>query len=134
MMPESVSDRSRLARKLVALKQTVAQAITEEFFLNHPEWITRYGERGRDFCTADACFHVEFLAGAIEAGSPEAFADYLRWTARMLGARGIAAHTLEENWPSLRNIFLPSSPQTSAKHYCLFLRGVGKLAWNRPRL
>ena len=101
MMPESVSDRSRLARKLVALKQTVAQAITEEFFLNHPEWITRYGERGRDFCTADACFHVEFLAGAIEAGSPEAFADYLRWTARMLGARGIAAHTLEENLAQL---------------------------------
>jgi methanogenic corrinoid protein MtbC1 len=44
---------------------------------------------------------VDFLAGAMEAGSPEAFADYARWTARMLGARGIAAHTLEENFTQL---------------------------------
>ena len=96
-MAESVSDRFRLAQKIIAVKQSVAHAITEEFFLKHPEWETRYGERGRQFCTADACFHMEFLAGAIEAGSPEAFADYSRWTAGMLGARGIAAHTLEEN-------------------------------------
>ena len=83
------------------MKQGVAEAITDEFFLNHPEWAVRYGDRGRRFCTADTCFHVEFLAGAIEANSPEAFADYARWTARMLGARGIAAHTLEENFTQL---------------------------------
>jgi methanogenic corrinoid protein MtbC1 len=103
MMPESVSEQSRLAHKLVSLKQPVAQVITEEFFLKHPEWTARYGERGRRHCTADACFHMEFLAGAIEAGSPEAFGDYLRWTARMLGARGISAHTLEENVAQVGN-------------------------------
>jgi methanogenic corrinoid protein MtbC1 len=97
MMSESVSERFRLAEKLVSVKQNVAQAITDEFFLNHPELAVRYGENGRQFCTADVCFHVEFLAGAIEAGSPQAFGDYARWTARMLGARGIGAHTLEEN-------------------------------------
>src|SRR5271154_2335918 len=101
MMAIASSERFRLAQKVIALKQTVAQAITDEFFLNHPEWETRFGERGRQFCTSDACFHVEFLAGAIEAGSPEAFADYSRWTARMLGGRGIAAHTLEENLAQL---------------------------------
>lgn len=101
MISVSVSERFRLAQKLASVKQSVAQAITGEFFNNHPEWAVRYGERGRQFCTADACFHVEFLAGAIEAGSPEAFADYSRWTARMLGARGIAAHTLDENFAQL---------------------------------
>jgi len=100
-MTESISDRARLAQKILAVKQRVAQAISDEFFLNHPQWVTRYGPRGRQFCTDDACFHMEFLAGAIEAGSPEAFADYSRWTARMLGARGIAAHTLEENLAQL---------------------------------
>ena len=95
MMP--ISERSRLAQKLASVKYNVAQEVTDEFFLSHPEWAMRYGERGRKFCAADVCFHMEFLAGAIEAGSPEAFADYSRWTARMLGARGIAAHTLEEN-------------------------------------
>ena len=96
-MTESVSDRVHLAQKIVAVKQRVAQAISDEFFLHHPEWATRYGARGRQFCTDDACFHMDFLAGAIEAGSPEAFADYSRWTERMLAARGIAAHILEEN-------------------------------------
>jgi MerR family transcriptional regulator, light-induced transcriptional regulator len=100
-MPESASDRFQLARKLESVKQNVARAMTEEFFVNHPDWIVRYGDRGRQFCTADACFHMEFLAGAIEAGAPEAFADYSRWTARMLGARGIGAHTLDENFAQL---------------------------------
>jgi len=73
-MPETMSDRFQLARRLCSVKQNVARAITDEFFLEHPEWTVRYGERGRQFCTADACFHMDFLAGAIEADSPEAFA------------------------------------------------------------
>jgi MerR family transcriptional regulator, light-induced transcriptional regulator len=101
MTPESFSERSRIAQKLVSVKQHVAQAITDEFFLIHPEWAVRYGERGRQLCTADACFHMDFLTGAIEAGSPEAFADYSRWTARMLSARGKTAHALEENFAQL---------------------------------
>ena len=100
-MPETVSDRFQLARRLCSVKQNVAQAITDEFFLIHPEWTVRYGERGRQFCTADTCFHIDFLAGAIEADAPEAFADYSQWTARKLGARGIGAHTLEENFVQL---------------------------------
>lgn len=102
-MTETVSERFQLAQKIISVKLPVAQAISDEFFLNHPEWTARYGERGRQFCTADACFHLEFLAGAIEAGSPEAFAGYSRWTARMLGARGIAAHTLEDNLAQLED-------------------------------
>lgn len=98
MPADSVAARFHLARTLASLKPHVAEAITDEFFLNHPDWTVRYGERGRQHCTTDACFHLDFLAGAIEAGSPEAFADYARWTVRMLGARGIGAHTLEENF------------------------------------
>ena len=58
MVSENAPERFRLAQKLISVKQEIAQAITEEFFLNHPEWVVRYGERGRQFCTADACFHV----------------------------------------------------------------------------
>jgi methanogenic corrinoid protein MtbC1 len=116
MKIESLSERSRLAQKLAAVKQDVAQAMTEEFFASHPEWITRFGQRGRQLCTADACFHVDFLAGAIEANSPEAFADYSRWTGRMLGARGIGAHTLEENLAQLTThvsaVLLPEERET----------------------
>jgi len=114
MMP-SVSDRARLAQKLLSVKQAIALAITDEFFLNHPDWSVRYGERGRQFCTEDVCFHMDFLAGAVEAGSPEAYGDYSRWTARMLGARGIAAHTLEENLAQLeRHLASALLPQEHA--------------------
>lgn len=116
MMTDTVSERFRLAQKILAVKQPVAQALTHDFFLKHPDWTVRYGERGRQFCTADACFHLEFLAGAIEAGSPESFAGYARWTARMLGARGIAAHTLEENLAQLEQhlspVLLPDEMRT----------------------
>jgi len=106
-MNESAQERFQLAKKLATIKQRVAEAITSEFFLLHPDWDIRYGERGRQFCTADACFHMEFLAGAIEAGSPEAFGDYARWTAGLLRARGIAAHTLEEHLAQLEKHICP---------------------------
>jgi methanogenic corrinoid protein MtbC1 len=106
-MTQSISDSFKLAHRLLSVKQNVSQAVSDQFFLIHPEWEVRYGERGRQFCTADACFHIEFLAGAIQAGSPEAFADYARWTARMLGARGIDAHSLEENFGQLEEHLSP---------------------------
>ncbi len=106
-MTQSVSDSFKLAQRLLSVKQNVSQAVSDQFFQIHPEWEVRYGERGRQFCAADASFHIEFLAGAIQAGSPEAFADYARWTARMLGARGIDAHSLEENFAQLEGHLSP---------------------------
>ena len=106
-MTQSVSESFRLAQRLLSVKQNVSQAVSDQFFLIHPDWEVRYGERGRQFCTADSCFHIEFLAGAIQAGSPEAFADYARWTARMLAARGIDAHSLEENFAHLEEHLSP---------------------------
>jgi methanogenic corrinoid protein MtbC1 len=106
-MAQSFSERFKLAQRLLSVKQKVAQAISDRFFLVRPDLEVRYGERGRQFCTADTCFHIEFLAGAIQAGSPEAFADYVRWTARMLDARGIDAHSLEENFTQLEEHLSP---------------------------
>jgi methanogenic corrinoid protein MtbC1 len=123
-MPKTVSDRFQLARRLSSLKQNVSQAITDEFFLKHPEWAVRYGERGRQFCTADTCFHMDFLAGAIEADSPEAFSDYSQWTARMLGARGIGAHTLEENFVQLeKHLSVALLPEQHATVLAFLERG-----------
>jgi len=101
MTAKSVTERFHIGQKLTAAKQVVAQAISDEFFLQHPDWLDRYGERVRQLCKADACSHIEFLAGAIDAGSPESFASYSRWSARMLAARGIAAPTLGENFAQL---------------------------------
>jgi len=122
-MTQLVTESFRLAQRLLSAKQKVSQAVSDQFFLIHPEWEVRYGERGRQFCTADACFHIEFLAGAIQAGSPEAFADYARWTARMLGARGIDAHSLEENFAQLEKHLSPVLSPAEQTAVSTFLDG-----------
>jgi methanogenic corrinoid protein MtbC1 len=101
MPSHSTVDRSRVVQKLAAARNSIAQSVSDQFFLRHPEWLIQYGERGRQFCSKDACFHIDFLCGAMEAGSAESFADYALWTTRMLGARGIAAHTLEEHFTEI---------------------------------
>ena len=126
-MTQSVSESFMLAQRLLSVKQNVSQAVSDQFFLIHPEWEVRYGERGRKYCTADTCFHIEFLAGAIQAGSPEAFADYARWTARMLGARGMEAHSLEENFAQLEEQLFPVFSQAERETVSDFLKR-GRLA------
>jgi len=120
-MTQSVMDSFKLAQRLLSVKQHVSQAVSDQFFLFHPEWELRYGERGRQFCTADSCFHIEFLAGSIQGGAPQAFADYARWTAGMLAARGIDAHSLEENFAQIEKHLSPVLSTAELKTVSTFL-------------
>lgn len=79
----------------------VAERVTEEFLFRHPDWTERYGDAARKRGLEDAAFHLEFLAAAIESDSTSAFADYARWTSRVLQARGIAPQSLVENLEQL---------------------------------
>lgn len=96
---ETLSRRERLAlaARFADLQRPVAEAVTEEFLRRHPDWVDRYGERGRARGIEDAQFHMDFLSGALVAGEPQAFAEYVRWARRVLEARGIAADFLREN-------------------------------------
>jgi methanogenic corrinoid protein MtbC1 len=94
----------RQAADLVRHKRdTLAARINEEFFRKHPDWLQRYGERGVKHGFDDACYHIDFLCGAIEAGSIPAFEDYAQWTANVLQSRGIAPKFVAENLRDLRN-------------------------------
>ncbi len=105
MTLNSMASRAQLAQKVAGAKDSSAQAVSDELFLKHPEWLERYGERGRQYCKDDISIHVKFLAGAIEAGSPEAFADYARWTSRLLGSRGMGPDSLREAFNDLGKHF-----------------------------
>src|SRR5215471_5862185 len=93
----TVQERKRLAEKLWACRDVLSARVNEEFFNRHPDWRDRYGRRGMERGREDACFHIDFLRGAIEADSASAFQDYVCWTARVLSARGIASDFLAEN-------------------------------------
>ena len=90
-------DHIAISRTLRRHEQALAEAVTDAFLLKHPDWITRYGDRARQAGVEDARFHVQFLTAAIERDSRDAFRDYVRWAARVLGARGIDAVFLREN-------------------------------------
>lgn len=89
-------DPAELSQRLRELKGEVARVATEDFLENHPDWLERYGERARRLGEEDAEYHVDFLAGALVVGSVESFRRYVRWTANMLGSRGIEPRFLDE--------------------------------------
>ena len=130
-IPEDLTGRLHLAEKLISAKQDIAQAISDDSFFKHPEWVARYGDRGRQVCTADACFHVAFLAGAFEAGAPEMFGDYMRWTVRMLGARGIPAHSIEEHIEQLAKHLTSALLPLESREVATFLARA-KQAYDAP--
>jgi len=92
-----LAERVRLAEQLRGFSRQIAEKVTEEFLVLHPDWVTRYGERARRRGVEDAIFHQDFLSAAVETGESRAFGEYLRWTAGVLEARGIAPRFLREN-------------------------------------
>ena len=107
MQPLSLTGRAALAEKILSTREQVAKAVTEEFFQRHPDWLARYGERGRRLGVEDAIYHQSYLASAIQAGTAAPFVDYIRWTVAMLGARNIAAHFVVENLEQIRQALQP---------------------------
>src|SRR6516225_4744913 len=90
-------ERVAIAEKITAIKHEVAVDVTHEFFRRHPDWKQRYGPAGFQRGLEDACYHLEYLAAAIEAGSTELFERYGSWTGRVLESRGIARRFVVEN-------------------------------------
>jgi methanogenic corrinoid protein MtbC1 len=89
--------RQSLADKLRSSKAQIAELITTQFIEQHPEWKTRYTDAGRKSCLEDACYHVDFLASAIEAGSAESFKTYVRWLCNVLRSRNVPAECVSEH-------------------------------------
>lgn len=85
------------ARQLRAQKTQIATRANAVFLARHPEWLIRYGDLATTHGIADAAFHVEFLAGALETGEAAAFTDYVAWLLDVLQSRGIPAEAVVES-------------------------------------
>lgn len=115
MRQSSYESRARIAEALAYHEHNVAEGVTTEFFARHPDWRARYGARGWQHGFDDACFHLRFLSGSIAAGDPLPFQDYLRWTARVLGSRGMETAFLIENITQVREALLPKLESEDAE-------------------
>lgn len=108
-------DRTALAVRLQQLKPQIAEQVIREFLDTHPDWLLKYGDRARKFGIEDAQFHIDFLRGAVEAASVQAFEDYCEWAAGLLESRSIASHFLVENLTQIETALRPGlSPEEHA--------------------
>lgn len=114
--------RVHLADRLRAVKESVAEMVTEEFLRCHPDWVARYGERGRRLGTDDASFHIAFLAGAIEAGEEASFRDYVRWALGVLRARGIDAAIFLDTMQRIEGALIQGLPAFDQDQVRRFIR------------
>jgi MerR family transcriptional regulator, light-induced transcriptional regulator len=133
MMYGSLQVRTGTAQRIRASREQVARGATWVFFNRHPEWLERYGERGLQLGFEDACFHVDFLSSAIEAGEVSAFVEYVSWAKGMLESRGIAAEFLAENISQL-GVEIAIHLDPSEKQHLLEFVDAGLLACTRPSL
>ena len=114
--------RLEIAAAIRAYRAAVADEVTSQFLLRHPDWLERYGDRARRFGIEDAGYHQDFLAAAIESGEVQAFREYSAWAARMLKARSIEANFLAENLEQIGHSFWIRLPQADAAVVDLFIR------------
>ncbi len=126
------SDRTALADRLQQLKPEVAEQVTQVFLERHPEWLLKYGERARKYGIEDAQFHIDFLRGAIEAGSSQAFEDYCEWAAGLLKSRGIGSHFLVENLMQIETAVCWSLPAKAQAVVALMMQ-AGRTACGREK-
>jgi methanogenic corrinoid protein MtbC1 len=98
-----LDDRIRLAGKLRARSARVADEVVAGIAGREADPTTRSSEPGRHLTVEDAGLHIDSLAGAIEAGAPAAFQEYMRWVARMLASRGIAPALLAASLLHIQN-------------------------------
>jgi methanogenic corrinoid protein MtbC1 len=93
----SMRERRAVANALRGAKRAMATRANDAFYAVHPEWTSQFGATGVQRGQEDAEFHIEFLAGALEAGAPDSFAAYVDWLLEVLRARGISANFVEES-------------------------------------
>jgi hypothetical protein len=90
MTSEKYQRNASTADRIREAAPRVAETTTELFYARHPDWVERFGVRGRRLSVEDAVYHQQFLAAAVESGTVEPFLDYVRWSRRVLEARGIS--------------------------------------------
>ena len=129
----SFAARCAAAERIRALKESVAEAVTDEFFRRHPDLLARYGEVGRKRGIEDACYHLDFLAAAVESGSVAAFCEYARWCRRLLGPMGLGPHLLAENLVQIGNSLAEKlGASAAAESIAAFTQGAVQACLETP--
>jgi hypothetical protein len=82
----------------------LARAATDALHERHPEWIERWGQRGRERCLDDVAYHLSYAGDALALGRAEVFTDYVRFIDGFLARRGFGGDHLRDTLDVLAEI------------------------------
>jgi methanogenic corrinoid protein MtbC1 len=108
-----------IGRKLGPMCETMADAVVARHYQLHPELESRYGQRGREKCRADASCH---LAQALVSSEPVLFGNYVAWAKVMLAGRGIPASDLANNLQVTVDVLKDRLPVEEASAACRYIQ------------
>lgn len=80
----------------------LARAVTERLYRLRPEFVARYGARGREKCSEDIAYHTRHLADALWVGDEQSFLDYVAWAAGTMVAAGVAFDDIVDSFEQIR--------------------------------
>lgn len=87
------------------LQSDAVAVVTNRFYTTHAASYERFGIRGREACSEDLAFHLEFLRPVLEFGLLQPMVDYLQWLNGVLTARQIPTQHLAQSLDWLAEYF-----------------------------
>jgi len=88
---------AQISRFLDAQKGKLANAITDEYYQQHPELNELYNKDVRSNVLQDNQYHLTYLAEAIAVGHPSFFANYIGWVKVLLNGMKVPPEELARN-------------------------------------
>ena len=92
-------------QQFLDLHSEAVSAVTERFYATHGALYERFGGRGREACSEDLAFHLEFLRPVLEFGLLQPMVDYLHWLNGVLSARAVPTEHLSQSLDWLAEFF-----------------------------
>lgn len=87
--PLTLAERNALTDRLHAVRDAVASDVADALVASQPERVARLGAEARPAALREARLRLDFLAAAVQTGSPRLFEDHVSWVARVLASRGV---------------------------------------------
>lgn len=79
--------------------------VSDRIYSSYPDYLARFGEKGRRNCREDIASHLSFLGGGVVAGSSAPFVEYCRWLGAVLAARHVPRESLLDSLKWLAEYF-----------------------------
>lgn len=100
-----VADGFAAAAAVEAHRAAAVDVVTKGIYERLGDRLEHFGERGRAYCRDDLDSHIDYIVGALIAGTPVPFGDYLVWLRGLLDSRGVPAESVDLSTELLAEFF-----------------------------